>query len=154
MADLLNVVLLSAESKAGETWSGVFKDAGVRASLTVALNENDGLSALLTESPSAAILVHCPPALDAVAAAVKFREVDSELPLVLIASDSEAIEKARELAGCHTLWLDDAELFRENAVQTIQQILGGENSAQSSTASGSPDQDLGGTVDIIKNSAR
>ncbi len=75
MAEPWNVVLLSAESKAGETWSKAFKDVGARASLTVALNEEDGLSALLNESPSAAILVHLPPAVDAVDAVLKFREV-------------------------------------------------------------------------------
>ena len=149
MADLWNVVLLSAESKAGETWSQAFKDIGARASLTVALNEHDGLSALLSESPSAAILVHSPPALDAIEAVLKFREVNSRLPMILVASDSDAVERSRAIPGCHAIWLDDAELFRENAARTLQQILGAKSSAQ---AQPQPDS-LGATAEIIRNSA-
>ncbi len=72
---------------------------------------------------------------------------------MLVASDSAAIEKARELAGCHAIWLDDAELFRENAARTLQQILGAKPAAGSQSARGASANDLGATAEIIKNSA-
>jgi len=143
------VLIISAEPKAGALWQEAFAGSELAARLAVATTGMDGLLAIGEDPPAAAVIVHDPPAIDAPSVVRGVHQDYPDLPLLVYASDAQAMAEVLDDKKVVAGWADESKVYRSTAPGILVRMLGpGPGQEESAPRAAAPEAALSIALDI------